>query len=364
MKYLKIYEIFNSVFDFNLITKEPNYWCYSFKTEKYEYLVEFKYQMHLNTWEASHKTSLELSLPYYFLTEDLTLKITNTLITILKEFLQESKVDMLHISYIPTKEDVSKISNLKNYIDVKYNPINKRARIQKPLIEKIEGFKSKYYFHISGSYLIKTICLVYKIGSNISKFEDDMYKYGFDEVQNEKFKYFEAYKDFIGKGCVHKVYEIDDDWVLKMPKTIKEINADEDEDYSKIDTLKRFKEDIITMKENPDIFPKVKLLSKNKAAVERCDTKLAQEQLKYFYSKIDFTIIPYIKYNYFFNELIYATHRSREILNYIKYNLLNDPICKKFYDLIMLIRDKLVDVDGHNGNIGVDKNGNIKLIDF
>ena len=176
-------------------------------------------------------------------------------------------------------------------------------------------------------------------------------------------KLFEEYKDFVGHGSYNKVTEIDKDWVLKTPKKHKELGRfAKDAFVDDKDLLDHFKYQIKTMKENPDIFPKVKMLSKNKAAVERCDTQKAKEWYSHLFDKLCKEFV--ITFRYLLDELCRCTNNSRKILEYIKENLLSDPICKQFYDLIMNIKNKLNNVDIHLGNIGIDQDGRLKLIDF
>ena len=48
------------------------------------------------------------------------------------------------------------------------------------------------------------------------------------------------YKDFINKGAYNKVLYLDDDWVVKMPLSKKEIDPDMEKTAEEI--LKKFKE--------------------------------------------------------------------------------------------------------------------------
>ena len=179
MKYLfSINELFdsNSSFKLKLVDKKETYWKYTFKTKKYEYMVEFSKEE--LGWEATHCVNNSNSIYRHAqLTDDNILKVTKTVINALVKFLKKSKVDYIYISYIPTNEDRSKKVVNNKYVDIPYNLMNKRSRIQKPYLQKIEGYNLKYFSRISGSYLIKTICLIYREGFNINNFEENMEKY-------------------------------------------------------------------------------------------------------------------------------------------------------------------------------------------
>ncbi len=191
-------------------------------------------------------------------------------------------------------------------------------------------------------------------------------------------KLFEKYEDWIGSGGFNVVSEIDNDWVLKEPLFKEEIGLDSQIDIEKKygkgmpGVLKHFKEHIITMKKNPDIFPKVKLLSKNRAAVERCDTDKGIEYYYHFFEKI--TKNGYLNmpghYKYY-NTRTFAllmgdlnSKLTKSVLRYIKDNFMDDKICKEFYLLINLISKKFRSVDFRPENLGIDKSGKLKLIDF
>ena len=89
--------------------------------------------------------------------------------------------------------------------------------------------------------------------------------------------YLEAYGDFIGKGSFNNVTEIDKDWVLKQPKPRKDLEPD----WKDIDIKGEFSRHIGTMKKYPEIFAQVKKLSDIRAAIERLDTKKAQDETYY-----------------------------------------------------------------------------------
>ncbi len=174
-------------------------------------------------------------------------------------------------------------------------------------------------------------------------------------------KYLEAYKDFIDSGQLNNVYEIDDDWILKEPQKVGE-GTHGIENHSVI--YSHFKDHIQTMKKYPDIFPKVKMLNVSRAAVQRLDTKTAKEQIKHIY---------YMLYNFFpqrfeQSELCNEATHNDKVLNLLKEE--RDEICNDWYDFIVKSRNSELfkfygnSLDLHQGNFGIDKEGNIKLLDF
>ena len=194
-----------------------------------------------------------------------------------------------------------------------------------------------------------------------------------------KYSIFEAYEDTIGSGGLNVVSEIDNDWILKEPKNIYNLSYNVSKDIEKYygkgmpGVLKYFREYIMKMKENPDIFPKVKLLSKNRAAIERCDTDTAIDYYYHFYNKITrngYLDIPDYGKGYYtpheFGLLIGKANSrfTKSILRYTKDNFMDDKICKEFYLLIKLISKKFKFVDFKPSNLGIDKSGKLKLIDY
>ena len=93
------------------------------------------------------------------------------------------------------------------------------------------------------------------------------------------------YKDFINKGSYNKALYLDDDWVVKMPLSKKEI--DPDMEMSTEEILKKFKEHIEILSKYPKFFPKVKKLDKYRAAIEKLDTELAKKEIKHFVDYIN-----------------------------------------------------------------------------
>lgn len=163
-------------------------------------------------------------------------------------------------------------------------------------------------------------------------------------------KLFEDYMDFIGSGVDHEVYDLNDEWVLKMPKKF-------GMPYYSDDTLENFDNHIKFMKMNPDFFPKVKKLDKYRAAVKKMDTKKAKEEIEHLFN--------YLQYES--NEgpiwTVVDIDNNTEDLEKLKNG---DHICQKWYSFIKKMQKKFGKGSFELGidNWGIDNNGNIKLIDF
>jgi hypothetical protein len=186
MKFIKsINELFDSEpYKLELVEQSNKYWKYTFKTNKYEYIVEFKYGE--LGWDAQHSTTSGFfSSPHYHLAYDNVLKVTQTVITTLKDFLDKKKPETVVLEYIPTKDDRSKKVVNNKYMDIPYNPMNKRSRLQQSYLKNLDGYKIKYYYRVTGSYLIKTIGLVYRNDIDIAFFDEKMAYYEFNPVENK-----------------------------------------------------------------------------------------------------------------------------------------------------------------------------------
>lgn len=180
------------------------------------------------------------------------------------------------------------------------------------------------------------------------------------------------YKDFIAKGGSHKVYYIDDDWVLKIP--IKPFYSI----YGKSELMiSQFNAHINFMKENPEIFVNVKKLDKYRASVEKVDVEKAKEEIKHVYEIFKKIVRKYELWDdikstdkYVIHEIYNSPYQNiiEQIMEGFKeyYIENNDNIIKKWYDFINKLFNKLDNIylDLHSGNFGIDKSGNIKLIDF
>jgi len=182
---------------------------------------------------------------------------------------------------------------------------------------------------------------------------------------------FEDYMDKLGDvGAYHNVYDIDNDWILKMPKPVERGESE----YSILD----FDHHINTMKEFPEIFPAVKRLSKKRAAIEKLDTEAAKKDIEIIsklihlklaedkYAAVGAKLLPspMLLPRWIISE-IYDIPVLQKILRSIP-----EEICQRWTNFLDLIRLKLGDyplqnnLDLHNGNFGIDREGNIKLLDF
>ena len=189
MKFIKsINELFDSKpYELELVEQSDKYWKYLFKTDKYEYKVEFTYDE--LGWQASHSNANYrgfLNTPHHELTKDNALRITQTVISALKDFLDKKKPESVILEYIPTKQDIAKKRNdIDRYVDVPYNRMNKRSRLQYNYLQNLDGYKIKYYYRVTGSYLVKTIGYIYKNNMSTQTFDAKMAYYDFLPVENK-----------------------------------------------------------------------------------------------------------------------------------------------------------------------------------
>lgn len=172
----------------------------------------------------------------------------------------------------------------------------------------------------------------------------------------------------IGKGGDHEVFSIDSDWLLKMPH----------KNWMRLPTriiAEKFDKYIKFMKQYPDIFIQIKKLSKLRAAVEKADIDKAGEEIEYVYHLMmthkdlhDEMLERHKPYRLI--EDLYSCNRPEIVQifkNLIKYGKKNnDEVVTKWCNFIIKLKKAFgnKDLDIHSGNIGIDKNGNIKLVDY
>ena len=169
---------------------------------------------------------------------------------------------------------------------------------------------------------------------------------------------FEAYGDFIGKGFEHTVTDIDDDYILKCPTERGE------------GALEEFNFHIRIMQKYPTIFANVKRLSKYRASVEKLDIDRAKDELDYILKKVPYRIGTPITTKSGLLQSLY--NKDRRLLGLKEYaDGHNCSICQKWYDFFVRLKQSGLEyetddgvIDLHQGNIGLDKNNNIKLLDF
>ena len=183
---------------------------------------------------------------------------------------------------------------------------------------------------------------------------------------------YETYMDIIGDpGSFHDVFSIDDDWILKMPKKA--------EIGETVYILQDFEEHINTMKKYPLVFPKVKKLNKYRAAVEKLDTNSAKKEISHIYNKFvdsytnyytkeEGIVSPEFKNRLSEKDIIADCYYDKAALLVLE--SMKDIICQKWILFIKLLKsifsneNNYLYLDLHSGNFGIDKQGNIKLLDF
>ena len=180
----------------------------------------------------------------------------------------------------------------------------------------------------------------------------------------QKFEHYLYQENPSKSGSYNKVYILDDEWVLKTPLNVDDV---EDHEMTIADILEKFDDHIKTMQQFPEFFPKVKRLDKYRALIENCDCKRAKQEIKdiqdifYLHAKNS----SGLKYTDNFFGYIVETHP--EYLNILKEE--GDKICEKWMIFLIELKNSIFFqsngyIDLHEDNFGIDKSGNIKLLDF
>ena len=171
----------------------------------------------------------------------------------------------------------------------------------------------------------------------------------------------ESYLKFIGRGTQHKAQNIDDDYILKTPL--------ENPNLPLKATLDMFKKHIDFMKQYPEIFVDVKMLDKYRASVQKVDIEAARKEINHLALVIRNNFSDIISVSpTFITQAIYSPYGYERIINNLESyaDKYNDKIIKKWCNFFKLLKstfnDKYLDI--HANNIGLDKQGKIKLIDF
>lgn len=180
----------------------------------------------------------------------------------------------------------------------------------------------------------------------------------------DKIKLFEEYMGYIGKGDFNKVYDLEDGWILKQPLNDYEARH---KGKTQAQIVGNFRQHIDFMRKFPEFFPKVKKLDKYRAAIEKLDTKLFLEEYQYVKS-----VFKGMK-NYRFmgaldttNQLYYNRNNEINLLNQYAKEHPNDLVAVKWANFFTKLHSKFspIELDMHKGNFGLDKDGNIKMLDF
>lgn len=158
MKYIKIFELFElkPYYNYKLIPSvNPSFVVYSFDTDNYTYVVEF--ERVLDGWSGLHEIGNPFIINRYKLTNDNALKVTSTVICILKDFISNNDPNFIYFNYIPTdNEDANS-----------FNKMNKRSILQSHYLKQIKGYNSVYFHGSDNRGKLRTLCLFYKDGYNI-----------------------------------------------------------------------------------------------------------------------------------------------------------------------------------------------------
>lgn len=167
-------------------------------------------------------------------------------------------------------------------------------------------------------------------------------------------------KKYLNRGSFHIVYTIDKGWILKVPSNTSSSG------------LEAFKKHIKFMEIHPNIFPKIRSFNINNAEIERLDTKKSEKLISHLYLIIQKFYKDLVNTSkIFLVSAMYMSNKKDEILKglkkYAKSN--NDIIIEKwcnFFELLDVVFQDYLEkaVDLHSENFGIDKEGNIKLIDF
>ena len=172
-----------------------------------------------------------------------------------------------------------------------------------------------------------------------------------------KFENFEYKKNSSKDGTYNKVFFLDDDWILKEPLKGEEVNSDVTEIR---DILEKFDNHIKIMQQYPEFFPKVKRLDKYRALIE---------QTKHIFDEVGILLPKGYKNNV--NLFLYYIINKSPQFDECRYSLsIGDKICKKWFKFFEKLRhselciDNYYHLDLHQGNFGINKKGEIKLLDF
>ena len=164
---------------------------------------------------------------------------------------------------------------------------------------------------------------------------------------------FETYR-LSASGSFNKVISLDDEWVLKTPLNKEETALEPaiiGDKLTQKAVLGEFRRHIKFMSKFPEFFPSVKLLSPNRAVVERVDSKKAKDEICYI-TKICLDLCKGQDFNYSPKEWsiienFYRNTGAGASPNYsILFNRLmaygkdnKDAIVEKWVDLIIRLKE-------------------------
>ena len=182
------------------------------------------------------------------------------------------------------------------------------------------------------------------------------------------------YNDFINKGISNKATYLDEDWIILSPLKRNERPAEDyDPDERMPEIINDFDRHIKFMQKYPDIFPETKKLDKYRAAIRKVDISKAEEEIQYIHNKLLDNKLASIKNGItkdYLLKVIYDSFNSDKYIlqiNFLKDS--KDPLIIKWYKFLLLMDEKMrpelgILLDLYPRNIGIDKEGKIKLIDF
>lgn len=193
MKYLKLFELFDSdfIFDYKEISPDETIYAidsidiektryFVFNSGKHEYIVMIEYftSSIIGEWWASHGVIGAADINE--LSNDNVLKVTRTISHIVQKFLIETKIDYIIFDHLPLKQE--KITKIKKGILVlkEISFLNKRAKIFKYYFDKFIGYKPYYFLNMyykNTSKNMNTLCILIKDGVNVNEITKIAYNF-------------------------------------------------------------------------------------------------------------------------------------------------------------------------------------------
>lgn len=146
-------------------------------------------------------------------------------------------------------------------------------------------------------------------------------------------------------GAQNDVIDLNNGWVLKTAKS-----------------GKGMKKHIQPFLKFPELFPKVTQYNDKEATIEKLNTTKAEQSYYQLYNEI---IDEFEDYDYI-DDIAIANHVDLDYLKTKPYILAGtkNAVINKWLTFILKINKSIKNVDLHIGNIGMDKDGQLKLIDW